>query len=197
MIPSSKKSKRSTERRTLPLRPREIWRLPPPGVFQSFVAIISCEGDSWPLAKVIMAHGAKFMCLACIRCVLLKYIYIYIYIYTKIILWCEDEERSIPLQVEGKVKVNTQGKDQLLLLRVSCRLAIFRQLTYQIYYFQRYRLKPSNRIWRIAPLINTGLLADFRVNSVQDGFADFTNVAFSWVYEAAFSVVFEVWFVIF
>ena len=49
----------------------------------------------------------------------------------------------------------------------------------------------------VAPLINTGLLADFRVNSVQDGFADFTNVAFSWVYEAAFSVVFEVWFVIF
>ena len=38
-------------------------------------------------------------------------IYIYIYIYTKIIVWCEDEERSIPLQVERKVKVNTRGKD--------------------------------------------------------------------------------------
>ena len=53
-------------------------------------------------------------------------------------MWCEDEERSIPLQVERKVKVkvkvNTQGKDQLLLRRVSRRLAIFRQLTYQIYY---------------------------------------------------------------
>ena len=46
-------------------------------------------------------------------------IYIYIYIYTKIKVWCEDEERSIPLQVEREVKVNTQGKDQLLLLRVS------------------------------------------------------------------------------
>ena len=57
-----------------------------------------------------------------------------IYIYTKIIVWCEDEKRSIPLQVERKVIVNTQGKDQLLLLRVSLRLAIFRQLTYQIYY---------------------------------------------------------------
>ena len=33
------------------------------------------------------------------------YIYIYIYIYTKITVWCEDEERSIPLQVERKVKV--------------------------------------------------------------------------------------------
>ena len=64
------------------------------------------------------------------------YICIYMYIYTKIIVWCEDEERSIPLQVERKVKVNTQGKDQLLLLSCcySCRLAIFRQLTYQIYY---------------------------------------------------------------
>ena len=60
--------------------------------------------------------------------------YKYIYIYTKITVWCEDEERSIPLQVERKGKVNTQGKDQLLLLRVSRRLAIFRQLTYQIYY---------------------------------------------------------------
>ena len=39
------------------------------------------------------------------------YIYIYIYIYTKITAWCEDEERSIPLQVERKVKVNTRGKD--------------------------------------------------------------------------------------
>ena len=39
------------------------------------------------------------------------YIYIYIYIYTKITVWCEDEERSIPLQVERKVKVNTRGKD--------------------------------------------------------------------------------------
>ena len=57
-----------------------------------------------------------------------------IYIYTKIIVWCEDEKRSIPLQVERKLIVNTQGKDQLLLLRVSRRLAIFRQLTYQIYY---------------------------------------------------------------
>ena len=40
---------------------------------------------------------------------------IYIYIYTKIKVWCEGEERSIPLQVERKVKVkvNTQGKDQL------------------------------------------------------------------------------------
>ena len=56
------------------------------------------------------------------------------YIYTKIIVWCEDEKRSIPLQVERKVIVNTQGKDQLLLLRVSRWLAIFRQLTYQIYY---------------------------------------------------------------
>jgi len=37
-------------------------------------------------------------------------------IYTKIIVWCEDEERSIPLQVERTVKVNTQGEDQLLLL---------------------------------------------------------------------------------
>ena len=54
------------------------------------------------------------------------------YIYTKIIVWCEDEERSIPLQVERKVEVNTQGKDQLLLLRISRRLTIFRQLTYQI-----------------------------------------------------------------
>ena len=45
--------------------------------------------------------------------------YIYIYIYIKIILWCEDEERSIPLQVERKVKVNTQGKDQLLLATQS------------------------------------------------------------------------------
>ena len=48
-------------------------------------------------------------------------------------MWCEDEERSIPLQVERKVKVNTQVKDQLLLLGVSRQLAIFRQLTYQIY----------------------------------------------------------------
>ena len=31
-----------------------------------------------------------------------SYIYIYIYIYTKITVWCEDEERSIPLQVERK-----------------------------------------------------------------------------------------------
>ena len=53
-------------------------------------------------------------------------------------MWCEDEERSIPLQVERGVKVNTQGKDQLLLLRVSRRLAIFRQLTYQIYYTRIY-----------------------------------------------------------
>ena len=29
---------------------------------------------------------------------------LYIYIYTKIIVWCEDEERSIPLQVERKAK---------------------------------------------------------------------------------------------
>ena len=36
---------------------------------------------------------------------------IYIYICTKIIVWCEDGERSIPLQVERKVEVNTQGKD--------------------------------------------------------------------------------------
>ena len=34
-----------------------------------------------------------------------------VYIYTKITAWCEDEERSIPLQVERKVKVNTRGKD--------------------------------------------------------------------------------------
>ena len=46
--------------------------------------------------------------------------------FTKIIVWCEDEECSIPLQVEQKAKVNTQGKDQLLQLGVSCRLAIFR-----------------------------------------------------------------------
>ena len=71
VIPSSEKSKRSTERGNLPLRPSEIWRLPPPGVFQSFASIISCEGESRPLAKVIMAHGAKFMCLACMSCVLL------------------------------------------------------------------------------------------------------------------------------
>ena len=32
-------------------------------------------------------------------------------------VWCEDEERSIQLQVERKVKVNTQGKDRLLLLK--------------------------------------------------------------------------------
>ena len=53
-----------------------------------------------------------------------------------LIMWwrCEDEERSIPLQLERKVKANTQGKDHLLLLGVSRRLAIFRQLTYQIYY---------------------------------------------------------------
>ena len=31
--------------------------------------------------------------------------------------------------------------------------------------FQRDRLKPSNGIWRIAPWINTGLLADFRVKA--------------------------------
>ena len=43
--------------------------------------------------------------------VLSAVIYIYIYIYTKITVWCEDEERSIPLQVERKVKVNTRGKD--------------------------------------------------------------------------------------
>ena len=66
-------------------------------------------------------------------------IYIIIYVYTKIIVWCEDEERSIPLQVERKVKVNTQVKDQLLLLRVSRQLAIFRQLTYQIYYKRIYK----------------------------------------------------------
>ena len=30
------------------------------------------------------------------------YLYIYIYIYTKITVWCEDEERSIPLKVERK-----------------------------------------------------------------------------------------------
>ena len=48
------------------------------------------------------------------------------YIYTKIIVWCEEEERSIPLQVERKVKVNTHGKDQLLLLRASRQLAILR-----------------------------------------------------------------------
>ena len=49
--------------------------------------------------------------------------YIYVYIYTEIIVWCEDEEHSIPLQVERKVKVkvNTQGKDQLFLLGVSRR----------------------------------------------------------------------------
>ena len=45
------------------------------------------------------------------------------------------------------------------------------------------------------PLVNTGLLADFGVNIVQFGFIDFTNVAFSWVNEAAFSMVFDVWFV--
>jgi len=70
----------------------------------------------------------------CMYVCMYVYIYRYIDIYTKIIVWCEDEERSIPLQVERKVKVNTQGKDQLLLLRVSRRLEIFRQLTYQIYY---------------------------------------------------------------
>ena len=41
-------------------------------------------------------------------------------------VWCEDEERSILLQVERKVKVNTRGKDQLLLRGVSRQLAIFR-----------------------------------------------------------------------
>ena len=45
-------------------------------------------------------------------------------------VWCEDEERSIPLQVERKVKVNTRGKDQLLLLAVSRQSAIFRQLAF-------------------------------------------------------------------
>jgi len=30
-------------------------------------------------------------------------IYIYIYIYTKITVWCEDEERSLPLQVLNRI----------------------------------------------------------------------------------------------
>ena len=38
------------------------------------------------------------------------------------------------------------------------------------------KLSPTAIITYIAS-INTGLLADFRVNSVQDEFADFTNVA--------------------
>ena len=44
-------------------------------------------------------------------------------------MWFDDEERLIPLQVERKAKVNTQGEDQLLLLGVSRRFAMFRQLT--------------------------------------------------------------------
>ena len=46
-------------------------------------------------------------------------------------------------------------------------------------------------------MVNTSLPADLRVNRVQDGFTDFTNVAFSYVYEETFSVVLEVWFVVF
>ena len=46
---------------------------------------------------------------------------------TKFIVWCEGEERSIPLQVERKQR---KHKDQLLLLWVSRRLAIFRLYIY-------------------------------------------------------------------
>ena len=69
-------------------------------------------------------------------------------------VWCEDEERSIPLQVERKVKVNTQGKDQLLLLRVSRQLAIFRQLAFswsvdlQLHaWIANWRETPSSNSW--------------------------------------------------
>ena len=35
------------------------------------------------------------------------YMYMYIYICTKFIVWCEGEERSIPLQVERKQSKHT------------------------------------------------------------------------------------------
>ena len=58
LTPSSEKNKRSTGRGNLPLRPSEIWRLPLPGLFQSFAAIIPCEGNSRRLARAIMALDA-------------------------------------------------------------------------------------------------------------------------------------------
>ena len=56
-------------------------------------------------------------------------IYEYIYIYTKFMMWCEDQERSTPLQVEPKQSIDARQRSA-----VSRRLAIFRQLTVQIYY---------------------------------------------------------------
>jgi len=41
-----------------------------------------------------------------------RYIQIYTHIHTKIIVWCEDEERSIPLQVERKVKVKVNTRQR-------------------------------------------------------------------------------------
>ena len=45
-----------------------------------------------------------------------KYIYIYIDIYTKFIVWCEDEERSIPLQVERKQSKHTRQRSAVATL---------------------------------------------------------------------------------
>ena len=43
-------------------------------------------------------------------------IHIYIYIYTKFIVWCEGEERSIPLQVERKQSKHTRQRSAVATL---------------------------------------------------------------------------------
>ena len=40
----------------------------------------------------------------------------YIYIYTKFIVWCEGEERSIPLQVERKQSKHTRQRSAVATL---------------------------------------------------------------------------------
>ena len=50
-------------------------------------------------------------------------------------MWCEDEERSIPLQVERKVKVNTQGKDLCLVCLLSVYIYIYIYIYLYIYIY--------------------------------------------------------------
>ena len=74
------------------------------------------------------------------------YIYIYIYIYTYIYIyiyqkrrttfigWCEGEERSIPLEVERRQSEDNEAKISCRYCEFHAGVAIFRQLTGQIYY---------------------------------------------------------------
>ena len=52
----------------------------------------------------------------CICCPDYSFIYIYIYIYTKFIVWCEGEERSIPLQVQRKQSKHTRQRSAVATL---------------------------------------------------------------------------------